>query len=338
MKHVLHQHSDAKTIAQLRAQGYKAVDLHVHTSNSYDVPEVETLHQEALYKKAESLGMDFITFTDHDNIDAHNTSLGDKHVRGVELTVNDPFIGYEIHINIYQLSEDNFDWLQEHNNDIKAILEYCNKNDLPHVYNHPFTFETKDYTQILRHPRQTIRSIKWLAEHIHVIEVNHSRPKMFTRLVFPLANHYDNAVITATDTHTGQVATAYTLAQGNTFDEWFANVKAGKAKLVHALSTDTYFDYEAYNYMENVLKPQKKVIRPITNNAVANALIRFSNQYKKLARYITPILRPIVALVTRSGLARIWYQYTQKTIARQLEIYVDKLKSAKRLKRISRLQ
>ena len=39
-------------------------------------------------------------------------------------------------------------------------------------------------------------------------------------------------MVSATDTHTGQVARAYTLAQGDTFREYFENIKAGNFYLV----------------------------------------------------------------------------------------------------------
>ena len=52
------------------------------------------------------------------------------------------------------------------------------------------------------------------------------------RLTLELAERYGVGMVSATDTHTGQVARAYTLAQGDTFREYFENIKAGNFYLV----------------------------------------------------------------------------------------------------------
>jgi len=99
-----------------RENGWRAADLHVHTSCSADVIKADAMHPEALYLKAGKLGMVFITFTDHDTMAAFDI-LGPQRnglVSGVEIKIRDmDVLGHTIHINVFGLDKDQFLMLEE---------------------------------------------------------------------------------------------------------------------------------------------------------------------------------------------------------------------------------
>lgn len=71
--------------AELMEEGWKRADLHVHTSCSFDVLPVRDLHPETLYEKALDTGMDYVTFTDHDTIEAYEILGWDRKSSSLEL-------------------------------------------------------------------------------------------------------------------------------------------------------------------------------------------------------------------------------------------------------------
>ncbi len=53
-------------------KGWKRADLHVHTTCSFDVLPAKDLNPPlSLYEKSLEIGMDFVTFTDHDTVEAY---------------------------------------------------------------------------------------------------------------------------------------------------------------------------------------------------------------------------------------------------------------------------
>jgi predicted metal-dependent phosphoesterase TrpH len=99
----------------------------VHTTCSFDVLPVKELHPESLYKTALDMGMDYITFTDQDTLEAHEI-LGwncEKLVSGPEMSVSDlKFAGRTLHINVSELDIEEFIelWeISEIERDLKAL-------------------------------------------------------------------------------------------------------------------------------------------------------------------------------------------------------------------------
>ena len=91
-----------------RNHGWKAADLHVHTLCSPDVISAKSLHPEALYHRAREMGMDFVTFTDHETMRAYDLLNGGLEglVTGVEMRIKDmDLVGHTLHINVYDLKQ-----------------------------------------------------------------------------------------------------------------------------------------------------------------------------------------------------------------------------------------
>ena len=79
------------------------------------------------------MGMDYITFTDHDTIEAYEL-LGwdrEKLISGVEMSVDDPeFAGHELHVNVFELDREEFFELREIaeiERNLKSFVRYLKK-------------------------------------------------------------------------------------------------------------------------------------------------------------------------------------------------------------------
>jgi len=205
----------------LRKQGWKAADLHVHSLCSSDVLSVRPMHPEVLYCRARKLGLSFITFTDHDTMDAYDILGWDRKglVTGVEIKIMDPdLVGHTIHVNVYDLDKKEFRELEEIalEGDLKDFLATLRRNDLPFVYNHPLWFEAGE--------KPNLAVIPELVKLFPVVEYNMHRIKRKNEIAVELAERFGKGLIAATDTHSGAVGDIYTLARGESFREFFNNI------------------------------------------------------------------------------------------------------------------
>ncbi len=209
---------------------YRKADLHLHSSFSYDVLNLPELSPRALYDKAVARGMGFFTLTDHDTIrgvEALQKELerdyGDHPpipvISGVELKVKDPEIGHTIHVNVLGLDHRQFRQLARRRKSVSAFLEYCRAEGLYHAYNHPFWFE--------RGERGKLSVIIRLMEQFPVIELNAGRIPALNGRTLEIARRHGREIVAASDSHTGQVAKAYTMAPGDTPEEFLQNIQAG---------------------------------------------------------------------------------------------------------------
>jgi len=124
-------------------------DLHIHSkysnhpaewflqrlgaSESYTEPEF-------IYQLAKERGMDFVTVTDHNRIEA-SLILMEKYpgecFTGVESTAYFPEDGCKVHLLIYGFDERQFEEIQYLRKNIYELRDYLVKNRLPHSVAHP---------------------------------------------------------------------------------------------------------------------------------------------------------------------------------------------------------
>ncbi len=213
----------------MKQQGWLAADLHVHTICSPDVLPSRPLHPEALYYRAKTTGMNYVTFTDHDTMKAYDLIGWEREglVPGVEIKINDPeMIGHTIHVNVFDLGPDQFEDLEEIAavGNLKDFLAYLARNDLPHVYNHPLWFEPGE--------SPNLSAIPGLVKLFPVLEYNMHRIDRKNELVIKMAEKYNRGLVASTDTHSGMVGRVYTLSRGETFREFFRNIKKGNSYIV----------------------------------------------------------------------------------------------------------
>lgn len=212
-----------------RKHGWQAADLHVHSLFSPDVISVRSLHPTRLYQTAKENGMDYVTFTDHDTMDAYDV-LGhemDGLIRGVEIKIKDmKTVGHTIHINVYDLDNYQFEKLEyiAASEDLHSFLYFLRKEKLPFVYNHPLWFEPGEIPNLAVIPN--------LIKLFPVIEYNMHRVRRKNEIIMELARRYGKGLIASTDTHSGRIGQAYTLSRGRNFREFYNNISRGKSYIV----------------------------------------------------------------------------------------------------------
>ena len=215
---------------ELMDDGWQRADLHVHTSCSYDVPKGSAVHPKELFEKAMSKNMSYVTFTDHDTVEAFDM-LGwkkEKLVPGVELSITDMCnVGHTVHINVFELDREQFrnmESIATKQQDIFMLLDFLKENDLLYMYNHPFWFAVGEKPNLLAVPE--------LSKHFPVIEYNMQDLKQKNLFAMALAHRFRKGMAVTTDSHTGGIGAVYTMAKGEDFREFFSNISKGNYYLV----------------------------------------------------------------------------------------------------------
>jgi predicted metal-dependent phosphoesterase TrpH len=216
--------------AELVEKGWHKADLHVHTCCSYDVLSAESMHPEKLLQKGRARGLDYITFTDHDTVKAHDIMGWEREnlIPGVELSVTDTLnVGHTVHINVFGFEREQYSEFQamaNQENDIYSLIDYFKSNDLPYIYNHPFWFPRGDIPNVPAIPE--------LVRNFPVIEYNMQSLDQKNLLTMELAQKYGKGIAVTTDSHTGSIGKAYTIAKGDTFRDYFSNITKGRSCMV----------------------------------------------------------------------------------------------------------
>lgn len=209
-------------------ESLKAADLHVHTYYSEDVLPSPSNDPLRLYEEARRKGLGFISFTDHETMDAYDRIGWEREglVPGVELSLLDRRnVGHTIHVNVYMLNRGQFRTLRElasQKRDLETFLAFLCSERLPHTYNHPFWFE--------RGEKPNFEAVLEVAKLFPVLEYNRGRTRSLNRLALALAGHYKKGIVACSDSHTGRtLGSVRTYAEGETFGEYFENVRAGNS-------------------------------------------------------------------------------------------------------------
>src|SRR3954463_5947120 len=122
-------------------------DLHVHTGHSgvCTVPLLSKLCKEsynephALYEILKRRGMDLVTVTDHDSIDAaEELRRYPDFFLSEEVTVTMPS-GTEMHAGVYGIAESDHIELQRRRTDIESLLAYAGERRLFVTVNHLYS-------------------------------------------------------------------------------------------------------------------------------------------------------------------------------------------------------
>ena len=122
-------------------------DLHVHTRHSgmCTIPVLKTFCREsyneplAVYQKLKRLGMDLVTITDHDSIDAAECLRSrPDYFLSEEVTCRLPS-GTELHVGVYDIAERDHVELQRRRHDFEALAAYLRERNLFFSANHVFS-------------------------------------------------------------------------------------------------------------------------------------------------------------------------------------------------------
>jgi len=218
------------------------IDLHCHSSFSEEqlkfLPGMvwhPLCTPEALYDLAKERGMDFVTITDHDTIDGCK-ALVDRRgplrdfVFGEEVSVSFPEDGTIIHVNVYDINEEQHREIQRLRDNIYDLVAYLRRIDKLYVLNH--------MTWTEQHRVLTTWQIEAMMQLFDVFEgLNGARSYMHNGFVWQATAEHDKVLVGGSDSHTYRVGTTYTRTQGATAGELMANIRAGHAVPCGAFGT-----------------------------------------------------------------------------------------------------
>jgi predicted metal-dependent phosphoesterase TrpH len=231
---------------------YNYMDFHVHTMYSYDVVPSHATDPLNIYQKGIDLGFKFITFTDHNTMDAYDRVgwTRERIVPGVELKILDEKrIGHTIHLNIYGLDKKQFGELQDLTligKNVEQLVEYLNENKLCYVLNHPFWHELNETMNI-----QALLDISHL---FPVFEYNMGRVQELNDLAVELAYKNNAGILAGSDSHIGNIGRILTFAEGDTFKEFFQNIKDRKALIIPQSMNSGLFYLEVMERVKTLFK------------------------------------------------------------------------------------
>jgi predicted metal-dependent phosphoesterase TrpH len=177
-------------------------DLHVHTIHSgmCTLPLLKAIcrecysEPEAVYQTLRHRGMDLVTVSDHDSIDAAEALRGhEDFFVSEEVTCRMPS-GTELHVGVYDLTERQHVEIQRRRNDLPRLTAYLNEQQLFYGVNHAFSALTG---------RRSGEDFDWFDGAFPAVEVrNGHTPERGNRLAERMAEHSGRAALGGSDAHT----------------------------------------------------------------------------------------------------------------------------------------
>lgn len=309
----------------LLLEGWKKMDLHVHSSCSYDVPPAKAMHPAVLFEKAKAKGLDYVTFTDHDTVKAYDLLGWDRErlVPGVEISITDyEYVGHTLHVNVFELDSEEFGELEaiaDQDHDFKSFIHYLRVHDLPQIYNHPFWFAIGD--------RPNLWAVPELIKQFPVIEYNIQDLTEKNLITAALTRKYGKGLAATTDSHTGGMGAVYTLAKGESFREYFDNIKNGRSYIVVEGGTRRHLITEMNAWVELVFSMDRNARREMeftTNVRNFDRLVGFfANERIREFPRINRLAMKFFQNFSRSGLPAYMYMRAEKPLVSRIEKVVN---------------
>lgn len=242
-------------------------DLHVHTFHSgmCTVPLLNRICKESYtspeeaYEKLKKLGMDLVTVTDHDSIDAveHLRKHPDFFL-SEEVTVTLPGNSCA-HVGVYDITERQHIEIQRRRDDVPGLISYLNEQELFFSINHVFSSLTG--------PR-TIADFELFIEQFPAMETRNSAMlACANRAATELASRFGKPQLGGSDSHAlRSVGRAYTeVSDARDKEEFMSAIRTGRAA-VHGPS-GSYFllTAEVLSIVASLLKakPAALVLTPL---------------------------------------------------------------------------
>lgn len=215
---------------------HRRADLHVHSSESHDVPEFPRYAPRKLFEYA--LGhprldrrMDFFALTDHDTMAGYEKLMRELPeadralvIPGVEHALLDPAIGFTIHVNLYEIHPDQYARVRERIRSLDELADFCRLEGIRMLYNHPTWWEQAE----IRAGQVELARVRDAIEYFDVMELNAGRTRLMNEITENIAGANGKHLIANSDTHTGDVGRAYTEAAGESTGEFLENLWTGR--------------------------------------------------------------------------------------------------------------
>lgn len=180
---------------------------------------------EAVYQTLRGRGMDLVTVSDHDSIDAAATlrSHPDFFI-SEEVTCRLPS-GNELHVGVYDLTERQHVEIQRRRNDLPRLVAYLNGQQLFHSVNHAFSALTG---------KRSVEDFVWIDGAFPAVEVRNGHvPTRGNGWAERLARDSRKTGLGGSDAHTlrslGSVCTSVPGARSKA--EFFEGLRQGRAQI-----------------------------------------------------------------------------------------------------------
>ena len=170
-------------------------------------------------------GMDLVTVSDHDSIDAaESLRRHPEFFPSEEVTCRMPS-GNELHVGVYDLTERQHVRIQQLRNDLPRLLAYLDEQQLFYSVNHAFSALTG---------RRSVEDFVWLDGRFPGVEVRNGHvPERSNALAERLAKDGGMTLLGGSDAHTlsslGSVCTHVPGARNKA--EFFAGLRRGRARV-----------------------------------------------------------------------------------------------------------
>jgi predicted metal-dependent phosphoesterase TrpH len=210
------------------------VDTHVHTSfsgNTTLYPLKYLLREsynspEGVYRRAKARGMDLVAITDHDSI-AGALTIADRPdvLVGCEVTAVFPEDKVRVHLGVLGVNQVQHQEMQRLRHDIRALLQYLNREELFVSLNHVASRINGDVTAA-----HIARIMPW----INGIEVrNGSRLPVQNRTATALAEACRKVTVAGSDSHTRRgIGRTYVEApHATTREQFLTELAAGRVRV-----------------------------------------------------------------------------------------------------------
>jgi len=177
----------------------------------------------ALYARLKQRGMDLVTVTDHDSIDAvEDLRRYPDFFLSEEVTCTMPS-GTEMHAGVYGISEHDHIELQRRRNDIESLLAYAVESRLFVTVNHLYSSLTGSRAE---------DDFAIFARDFHGVEtINGQMLKRSNRLADDFAMRFNKPVIGGSDSHTlaGVARTFTEVAGASNAADFLAGLRRGQS-------------------------------------------------------------------------------------------------------------
>ena len=208
-------------------------DLHVHTLHSgmCTVPVLRRICREsysdprAVYETLKQRGMDLVTITDHDSIDAaESLRRYPDFFLSEEISATSPS-GTEMHIGVYDIQDRHHAELQRRRDDLLSLIAYLDEQQIFFTINHVYSSLTG---------RRTESDFTLFSRYFPGVEaLNGQIPALCNRRASELAARLRKATIGGSDAHTlASLGYTYTQVSGvRNKDEFMEHLRRGQASL-----------------------------------------------------------------------------------------------------------
>jgi predicted metal-dependent phosphoesterase TrpH len=243
--------------------------FHHFCRESYNEPE-------AVYQILKRRGMDLVTVTDHDSIDAaeHLRHYPDFFL-SEEVTCTTPS-GTEIHVGVYGIGERHHIELQRRHDDVPALAAYLREQQILFSINHVFSSLTG---------RRTELDFEMFEELFPAMEtLNGHIPTANNRSAARLAQDWQKAEVGGSDAHTlGTLALTYTEAAGaDSVGSYLEAIRHGRGQVAGASGSYAKLTQAVLGIGSSLVRerPWTMVLTPLM---LAVPLVTLGNYFRELS-------------------------------------------------------